>query len=151
MTAEQLSKMSQDEILALFLGDEPQIKVLAATCPTSITQGTSRTITVARDAAKPGTPPYTYKWFLDGTEKGTYGPTADTSHTFSHTFSEAAGSHTIKGKITDSCATAKTDDESCTINIIAVGEEEADMTPLIIGGTAIIILGAAYIMLRRGK
>jgi len=133
ITTEQLSKMSQDEIIAMFLGDikfaedEPetmQVKVLTFTCPTDITQGTTHTIKVATDPANPGTPDYVYKWNLADTPMETYptsGKTADTSHVFTHTFNEAPGSYYLIGQIRDSCATREiTRGEACTINIVAV-------------------------------
>lgn len=93
-------------------------KILAmnpATCH-DVVQGTTQQITLT---ATGGQANYTYKLLLDGSQIATAGPIAATSKTFSVTFSQATGSHTLKGDITDSCATPKTSSDQCTFNITA--------------------------------
>jgi len=86
-----------------------------ATCH-DVVQGTTQQITLT---ATGGQANYTYKLLLDGSQIATAGPIAATSYTFSMTFSHATGPHTLKGDITDSCATPQTSSDQCTFNITA--------------------------------
>jgi len=136
ISLESMKNMSIDEILELYRNGYrlellPSETVMSptASCPTNIMQGTTHTIRVERDPTKTGTPDYVYKWYLDGTLKETYptsGKTSDTSHTFTYTFNEAVGSHTIKGEITDSCN--KTSTEQCTITIVVCPDLQTNLT-----------------------
>lgn len=132
LTLEQMKRMSPDEIMSAYrngyklsecntCGGKNIIGLNPATCPTSIVQGTTKTLTVAVTTA--GTSPYTLKFYVDGVQK-TISPTWDSVNnrfTFSWTFSETITSHTYATEITDSCVTgAKTSNrDTCTVNIVA--------------------------------
>lgn len=64
-----------------------------ATCH-DVIQGTPQQITVAVSPTALGVSPYTYRLLLDGSQIATAGPTANTSNTFSYTFTQAIGAHT---------------------------------------------------------
>ena len=91
-----------------------------ATCK-DVIQGTPQQITVAVSPTALGVPPYTYRLLLDGAQIATAGPTANTSNTFSYTFNQAVGAHTLRGETTDSCAAAPqiSTDQCVTFNILA--------------------------------
>jgi len=117
---------------------------MTASCPTTIPQG-AKTVTVALLTGKEGTPPYTLKWYVDGSEK-TISPVWDPVNkrwTFTYMFNETVGTHIYKSVVTDSCTNVS--ENSCTIKI-----EEAGISPMIITvGVGVLALGAAYLLLRR--
>lgn len=131
LTLEQMKRMPIDEIVSAYKNGyglscntcegKNIIGLNPATCPTSIVQGTTKTLTVAVTTA--GTLPYTLKFYVDGVQK-TVSATWDSVNsrfTFSYTFSDAIGSHTYATEITDSCATGiKTSNrDTCTVGIVA--------------------------------
>jgi len=90
-----------------------------ATCPTSIVQGTSKTITITPSG---GTPPYTLEFIVDNITKAGYTFTGLTGQKiFTYIFNESIGNHTYSTKITDSCIGGGKviTDVPCTINITA--------------------------------
>ncbi len=131
LTLEQMKRMSSDEIINAYrngyrLSDcgvcGSNIVVLnPATCPTSIIQGTTKTLTIAVTTA--GTKPYTLKFYVDGVLKAVTATWDDVNNkfTWSYTFSETVASHAYAAEIVDSCATgAKTSNrDTCTIAIVA--------------------------------
>lgn len=131
LTLEQMKRMPIDEIVTAYKNGyglscnacegKSIVGLNPASCPTSIVQGTTKTITVAVTTA--GTPPYTPKFYIDGVLK-TITATWDTVNnrfTFPWTFSETITSHAYATEVVDSCVTgAKTSNrDTCTISIIA--------------------------------
>jgi hypothetical protein len=108
---EQVTAMKQQIMSGRFS------KLSPATC-IDVVQGTTHNLTLN---ASGGQPNYTYKLLMDGSQIATYGPAPETSHTFSVTFNQAVGSHTLRGETTDSCSTgAQTAFDQCaTFNILA--------------------------------
>lgn len=105
--------------------------IVSITCPSSpVTQGSIRSITA--QITTPGTSPYVYKLYVDGILEQTYpttGTTTDTSHIFTHTFSEAPGSHTYRVDVIDSCPTgALIGTKSC---IVAIQSVTGCTTPIV--------------------
>jgi len=126
-----MKRMSIDEIVSAYkngyglscgkCGERGMMGLNPATCPASIPQGTTKTLTMAVTTA--GTPPYTPKFYVDGVQK-TISATWDSANnkfTFSWIFNETITSHTYATEIVDSCATgAKTSNRDvCTISIVA--------------------------------
>ncbi len=118
LTLEQIKGMSSDEIINAYRQGYRLEDMSPATCPTSIIQGTIKSnITIAHTG---GTPPYTFKFYVDEVVKVSSIPVANTTWGLEYTFSETVGSHVYKGEVTDSCATgAKVVSDSCTITIVA--------------------------------
>ncbi len=120
-----LSKLSFEEVISLYKQgytiDEKKtnqygLKSLA-TCPSSIVQGTTKTLTITPNG---GTPPYTkLELLVDGFSVksliGNY--TGATSITYN--FPESPGNHTYSSRTTDNCNPPKVaiDATPCTINI----------------------------------
>ncbi len=122
ITIQDLSRMPFDEIIGLYKKgyeipiEKSSIKSLA-TCPSSIVQGTTKSVTITPNG---GTPPYKIELLVDGSSAQTQlGATG--AYTFYHTFNESIGSHTFGSRVTDSCAAgAKVYSEPpCTISITA--------------------------------
>lgn len=132
---ENLKNMSTDQLVGLYrqgysiegveeiIPPYPEyISLSPATCPGTITQGTTKTVTVAITTV--GTEPYTLKFYVDDVQK-TVSPTWDGTNkrfTFPWTFNETVGTHKYAAEVVDSCATgAKTSNRDyCNINIAAV-------------------------------
>lgn len=130
LTLEQMKRMSPDEMMNAYrngyklsecktCGGRDMMGLNPASCPASIVQGTTKTITIAVTTA--GTPPYTPKFYVDGSQK-TISATWDSVNnrfTFSWIFNENVASHTYATEITDSCVTgAKTSNrDTCTVSI----------------------------------
>lgn len=88
----------------------PIASITYPVCPLTIQQGAVRTITVALTGGT-GSPPYTYKLFMDGTEinsTDTTRTTSNTTYSFGHTFSESVATHTLTVTITNSCVPPNT-------------------------------------------
>lgn len=142
LTIEKIKKMSQEEIIEAYRNGyrlEEKIEKVECTecnttqqlgtvsCPSSIPKGTAKTVILSLTTA--GTPPYTYKFYADGALKYTSPSTSDTTHSFSYTFDETAGSHTYKGEATDNCPTGvKSDSSQCTITITVCPVPVLNMT-----------------------
>jgi len=83
-------------------------------CSASYNTGDTATINVTVSG---GTPNYTYRLYVDGVLKDTFGPTNSTSHVFNYTFT-SAGSYTVKVEVTDSCPSgAKVADKTCSVTV----------------------------------
>lgn len=107
-----------------------------ATC-LDVIQGTTHNVTLT---ATGGTPNYTYRLLLDGTQIATAGPIAATSQVFPVKFDQAVGAHTLRGEITDSCTTPQTSGDQCTtFNITA----PPTLTTITISGCGSAILPGA--------
>lgn len=132
LTLEQMKRMSPDEIMSAYrngyklsecntCGGKNIIGLNPATCPISIVQGTTKTLTIAVTTA--GTLPYTPKFYVDTVLKTitTTWDAINNRFTFPWTFSETVASHTYATEVTDSCATGiKTSNRDiCTISIVA--------------------------------
>lgn len=143
LTIEQLKKMSQEEIIEAYKNgyrleekiekvgckecENTVLELGTVSCPSSLPKGIAKTVTLSLTTA--GTPPYTYKFYADGVLKHTSPSISDTTHSFSYTFDETAGSHTYKGEVTDSCPTgAKSDSSQCTITITVCPVPVLNMT-----------------------
>ena len=103
------------------------VPIVSVTCPSSIIQGSTGSI-LATIGTPSGTSPYIYKLYRDDetTPIATYpttGTITNTSHPFSHTFSESVASHTFRVDVTDSCATPgpQTGSGSCSVAIQSTG------------------------------
>lgn len=122
--------------------------VALASCPSQIVKDTTKPIRVS--VATPGTPPYHFYVLKDGNPLYTYdGIGTETSHEFSHTFSDPIGeTHNYKGYVIDSCSTPKTSNmDSCDVQIVAVAPPTG-ISPILIVG-ALGLVGLAVVVSRK--
>lgn len=85
-----------------------------ASCTGTILRGTRKT--VAMNLPTVGTPPYVYRFFVDGIWKADSAAINNTSFSFDYTFNESSGNHTYRGEVHDNCG--KGDYSECIINVI---------------------------------
>lgn len=87
-----------------------------ASCPSSIQQGTTKTITITPSG---GAPPYKYELIVDGVVVYMISSATGTQ-TFNFIFNQSIGIHTYQSRITDSCTNPGPQiisDTPCSINI----------------------------------
>ncbi|MDD3474332.1 MAG: hypothetical protein PHP08_00330 [Candidatus Dojkabacteria bacterium] len=88
-----------------------------ASCPSSIVQGTTKTITVQ---ASGGTPPYKFEFIVDAVTERTWSNSSTSPQSWSRTFNDAVGSHTFQLLVGDSCTARQVPEEQkCFINVTA--------------------------------
>lgn len=146
MTVEQLLQAFEQGYRVVDIGDY-DVKALVATCPTKVTKGTTKNITL--QVTSPGTPPYTFK--ITRNDQPLYsvvGGANETSKLIPHTFNEEEGTYTYKGFVTDSCsAGAKTSNvESCNIEVTTAPVMEAGIPWILVLGLGV---GAVYMITRK--
>lgn len=111
----KMKDMSIEEIINLY-NQGYSLNMNYLSCPSAIQRGQAKDITL--QVTNAGTPPYTYKFYVDGSLKYTGGPKNEISQIFNHSFNESIGSHAYKGEIIDSCSpTPFTMNIPCTISI----------------------------------
>jgi len=92
------------------------LKLSPATCPASITQGTSHSVTISGTG---GVAPYTITFYVNGVARSTVPNLSSPTTTFNTVFNDPAGSYTVKGEIKDSCSPQQVVSDQCTVTIVA--------------------------------